>query len=305
MALFSRLREGLAKTRDSFSKKLDQLTTSKTLDEDSLEELEDLLIMSDFGVETAQSIIEETRARYKDEAPDCDNPVREMIKIIIRDRLRKHQSDFSFAETEGPHILMVVGVNGVGKTTTIGKLSCHFKDAGHSLMLAAGDTFRAAAVSQLKVWGERTDVPVIAQGQDADSASVIFDAYASAQAKGLDLLIADTAGRLHTKSNLMEELKKIQRVLRRQNGAAPHDIWLVLDATTGQNAVNQVKSFHQEMGLTGLVITKLDGTAKGGVVVGISEKFNLPIHYIGIGEGVEDLRSFEADAFVDAMFDDA
>ncbi|MEG3638393.1 signal recognition particle-docking protein FtsY [Magnetococcus sp. PR-3] len=301
MAFFDKLRKGLAKTRKSFTQKLETIITGQALDDDLLEELEDLLIMSDFGVETAQSIIAETRERFPKEAPEGDQAVKGMLKKVIGERLSRHHGPLEMI-TPGPHALLVVGVNGVGKTTTIGKLSAYYREQGHNLLLAAGDTFRAAAVEQLKIWGERTQTPVIAQGQDADSASVIYDAYAAACSRGADLLIADTAGRLHTKSNLMEELKKVQRVVQKLEATAPQDIWLVLDATTGQNAINQVKIFHEALGLTGLVITKLDGTAKGGVVVGICEQFDLPIRFIGVGEGVEDLRPFDPTDFVEALF---
>ncbi|OSM02321.1 signal recognition particle-docking protein FtsY [Magnetofaba australis] len=302
MSFFKRLKSGLSKTREQLSKQVDALLTGSRVDAETYEELEDLLIMADFGVETAQAIIQQTRERSK-KAEDGDQ-VRDALKAVIRDHLQSCQSPRELT-APGPHVILIVGVNGVGKTTTIGKLAAYHKQQGRSVMLAAGDTFRAAAVEQLKLWGERVDAPVIAQGQDADSASVIHDAYESARARGVDVLIADTAGRLHTKSNLMEELKKIRRVLGKLDASAPHDVWLVLDATTGQNAISQVQTFHDAMTLTGLAITKLDGTAKGGVVVGLSERFGLPVRYVGVGEGVDDLRPFDAAEFADALFDSA
>ncbi|ABK43144.1 signal recognition particle-docking protein FtsY [Magnetococcus marinus MC-1] len=301
MAFFDKLRKSLAKTRESFTHTLETIITGNALDVDVLEELEELLITSDFGVQAAHNIIAETKERFPREAPEGNHKVKKMLKIVIADRLRRHHAALQLV-TPGPHALMMVGVNGVGKTTTIGKLSAYYKEQGLDLLLAAGDTFRAAAVEQLQIWGERTQTPVIAQGQNADAASVIYDAYAAAHKRGVDLLIADTAGRLHTKTNLMEELKKVLRVIKKLESTAPHDIWLVLDATTGQNAINQVKIFHEALGLTGLIITKLDGTAKGGVVVGICEQFNLPIRFIGVGEGVEDLRPFDPQEFVEALF---
>ncbi|MBF0620774.1 MAG: signal recognition particle-docking protein FtsY [Magnetococcales bacterium] len=302
--LFSRLKAGLSKTRKGFVEKMDAIITGGTVDDELIEDLETLLITSDFGMETTQGILNEAQANLKRRERNDAESLRQAIRDAIRDRLAKHQKPIQLSEDK-PHMILVVGVNGVGKTTTIGKVAALFSQEGKKVMLAAGDTFRAAAVEQLNQWGERANCPVISQGENADSASVIFDAHASAQAKGMDILIADTAGRLHTKSNLMAELEKIKRVLSRQNERAPQDIWLVLDATTGQNAISQVQQFHKAMGLTGLILTKLDGTAKGGVVVGICEQFDIPVHFIGVGEGVDDLRPFDADAFVDALFDKA
>lgn len=301
MSLFARLREGLGKTRQAFTGQLDSLLTGKKVDEALIEELESLLITSDFGLEATERILAETQERSKHDRQGDAALFRKLLRDVILDRLllyHKPQQPFS----QKPHVILVVGVNGVGKTTTIGKLATCFQAEGQKVMLAAGDTFRAAAVAQLNQWGERAGCPVISQGQNADSASVIFDAFSAAAARHADILIADTAGRLHTKLNLMEELKKIKRVLNRKNAQAPQDIWLVLDATTGQNAVNQVRHFHEAMGLTGLVITKLDGTAKGGVVLSISEQFGLPIRFVGVGEGINDLKPFDPSAFVDALF---
>ncbi|MBF0624189.1 MAG: signal recognition particle-docking protein FtsY [Magnetococcales bacterium] len=301
MSLLQRLRQGLDKTRSGFIDKLDALLSRGPVDAGVLEELEDLLITSDFGVETTGAILEDARRRCKQNRKDPDFHLRDGLREVIRERLEAHQTPLDLT-VGNPHVILVVGVNGVGKTTTIGKLACLLGNDGHRVMLAAGDTFRAAAVEQLQIWGERAGCPVIAQGQDADAASVLFDAHAAASARGCDLLIGDTAGRLHTKVNLMEELKKIKRVLGRRDPQAPHDIWLVLDATTGQNAISQVRQFHEAMALTGLIVTKLDGTARGGVIVGIADRFGLPIRYIGVGEGLDDLKPFAADAFVEALF---
>jgi fused signal recognition particle receptor len=299
MSFLQKLKAGLAKTRDVFIQKIDALLPiGAKLDDALIEELEFLLITADFGVETTAAILGEARKREKNDA----ERFRDVLRDVIREKLLLNHLDWSLGRHK-PHVILVVGVNGVGKTTTIGKLAYELKQQGHRPMLAAGDTFRAAAVEQLKIWGERSGVQVIAQGQNADSASVIFDAHAAAIARGADVLLADTAGRLHTKNNLMDELKKIHRVLSRSDAQAPHDVWLVLDATTGQNAISQVKEFNQAVGLTGLIITKLDGTAKGGVVVGIHEQFRLPIRYIGVGEGIDDLKPFQPVEFVDALFE--
>jgi fused signal recognition particle receptor len=298
MSFLQKLKAGLSKTRQAFVQKMDLLLpVGGRLDDAVIEELEALLITSDFGVATTSAILEEARKREKSDA----QRFRTALGTIIRERLEHSQTAWSVRPNR-PHVILIVGVNGVGKTTTIGKLASQFKRDGYKPMLAAGDTFRAAAVEQLQIWGERAGVPVIAQGPNADSASVVFDAHAAAVARRMDILIADTAGRLHTKSNLMEELKKVRRVLSRSDPDAPHDVWLVLDATTGQNALSQVKEFHQMIGLTGLIITKLDGTARGGVVVAVQEQFRLPIRSLGVGEGVEDLRPFQPGDFVDALF---
>ncbi|MBF0583833.1 MAG: signal recognition particle-docking protein FtsY [Magnetococcales bacterium] len=301
MSFFARLREGLSKTRKTFTSQLDALLIGKKIDAELLDELESLLIISDFGMEAAERILTEARNRCQVASREDAAFFRDILKDVIWDRLMAVHQPWQRTEQK-PHVILVVGVNGVGKTTTIGKLAAHFQGEGNKVMLAAGDTFRAAAVAQLEKWGERARCPVIAQGQNADSASVVYDAFAAATARNMDLLLADTAGRLHTKVNLMEELKKIKRVLGRQNPQAPQDVWLVLDATTGQNAIQQVRHFNEALGLTGLVITKLDGTAKGGVVVGICEQFTLPIRFIGVGEGINDLKPFDPNLFVDALF---
>ncbi|GAB0056913.1 Signal recognition particle receptor FtsY [Candidatus Magnetaquicoccaceae bacterium FCR-1] len=302
MSFFARLKEGLAKTRQILTTPIDELFTGGKVDEGLLEELEDHLVMADFGVETAARIVSEARERLDRKQRKDADAMREALRDTIFDHLEAVQRASPMPPRVTPWVVLVVGVNGVGKTTTIGKLAAYCQSNGDRVLLAAGDTYRAAAVAQLQKWGERCGCPVISQGQDADSASVVHDALAAARARSYDVLIADTAGRLHTKSNLMEELKKIKRVLGRLDPDAPHETLLVLDGTTGQNAVSQVSKFHEAIGITGLVITKLDGTAKGGVVVGLSEQFKLPVRYIGVGEGLEDLRPFDARQFVDALF---
>ncbi len=300
--LFARLKAGLGKTRKNLSQGLAGLFLGKkTIDEEVLEELETVLLTADVGVEATTAIIDELTARVKrKELSDIDAllaALREAMLEILQPVAQPLEVDPS----KKPFVILMVGVNGVGKTTTIGKLARRYKDEGLSVMLAAGDTFRAAAVEQLQTWGERNDVPVVAQHTGADSAAVIFDALQSAKARGVDLLIADTAGRLHTQSNLMEELKKIKRVMAKLDPEAPHEVMLVVDATTGQNAIAQATQFHEAVGVTGITLTKLDGTAKGGIVIALAKRLGLPIRFIGIGEGVEDLRPFDAEAFVDAL----
>ncbi len=303
MSFIGRLRDGLKKTRANFTERLDSLLAgSDQVDDDFLEEIETLLLTSDFGVETTESILEETWERFKQFQGQLTGHYRIALEDVIRARLKAPQREETPLDADRPRVILIVGVNGAGKTTTIGKLAAMYRQRGEKIMLAAGDTFRAAAVEQLQKWGERSGCPVIAPAGKADSASVLYNAFNAARAQGMDRLIADTAGRLHTKVNLMEELKKIKRVLSRKNPDAPHEIWLVLDATSGQNVVNQVRHFHDALDLTGLVLTKLDGTAKGGVVVGIGESMHLPIRYIGVGEGIDDLKPFQADPFVDALF---
>ncbi|MBF0307932.1 MAG: signal recognition particle-docking protein FtsY [Magnetococcales bacterium] len=299
---FSRLKEGLSKTRESFVRRMDAILTGRKVDQELLEELEALLITADFGVEVTRKILTQAEEKAKREKIVDGEAFRGVLRQVIEEQLSWPELDLEQSPHK-PHVLLVVGVNGVGKTTTIGKLAAQLGEGGRKVMLAAGDTFRAAAVDQLRRWGERAGCPVVAQEGSADPAAVIYDAYSAAKSRQMDFLIADTAGRLHTKSNLMEELRKIKRVLGRQDPAVPQDIWLVLDATTGQNAVNQVRLFHESMGLSGLVMTKMDGTAKGGVLVGLASQFGIPVRYIGVGEGVRDLRPFEANAFVRALFE--
>jgi len=302
--LFSRLKSGLAKTRSNFTEGLARLVAGKKqIDDELLEELETLLITADIGVETTTDIIDAITDRVK--RRDLADP--EAVVGAVRDHLIDALSvaapELAWQPGEDHRVVLVVGVNGVGKTTTIGKLGARYRGDGLSVMLAAGDTFRAAAVEQLQQWGDRIEAPVVAQDTGADSASVIHDAVQAAASRGTDVLLADTAGRLHTKANLMEELAKVRRVVNRLDDDAPHETWLVVDATTGQNALAQAEKFNEAVPLTGLIVTKLDGTAKGGILVALTQKLGLPIRYIGVGEAAEDLRPFDAEAFVDALMD--
>ncbi|KAB7715866.1 signal recognition particle-docking protein FtsY [Proteus mirabilis] len=298
---FSRLKKGLLKTRQNLGSGFMGLFRGKKIDDELFEELEEQLLIADVGMDTTSKIINSLtqHASRKDlkDAESLYGKLREEMGNI----LNKVDKPLNI-EGKKPFVILMVGVNGVGKTTTIGKLARQYQAEGKSVMLAAGDTFRAAAVEQLQVWGERNHIPVIAQHTGADPASVIFDAIQSAQAKGVDVLIADTAGRLQNKSHLMEELKKIVRVMKKLDEEAPHEVMLTLDASTGQNAVSQAKLFNETVGLTGLTLTKLDGTAKGGVIFSIADQFGIPIRYIGVGEGIEDLRPFKADDFIEALF---
>ncbi|MDE1963821.1 MAG: signal recognition particle-docking protein FtsY [Xanthomonadaceae bacterium] len=270
------------------------------LDDDLLDELETALITADVGVEASTQLVEALRRRMNArEFADADALLQALRQSLV-DMLVPVQQPLHVSGRT-PFVILTVGINGVGKTTTIGKLARRYRDEGHSVMLAAGDTFRAAAVNQLKTWGERNQVPVIAQGQDADAASVIFDALQAARSRGTEVLIADTAGRLHTQGGLMDELGKIARVMKKLDGDAPHEVLMVIDGTTGQNAVSQVRQFRQIVGVTGLVVTKLDGTAKGGVVFALAREFGLPIRFVGLGETAADLRSFDARSFVDGL----
>ena len=299
---FARLKQGLAKTSQNLGAGLASLFLGKKIDDDLYEELETQLLLADVGVETTQKLIKQLvadadRRQLKDA---------EALYVKLQDEmallLDKVEQPLQIDSSTGPYVILMVGVNGVGKTTTIGKLAQQFKQQGKSVMLAAGDTFRAAAVEQLQVWGERNEIPVIAQHSGADSASVIFDAYQAARARKIDVLIADTAGRLQNKAHLMEELKKIVRVMKKIDDAAPHEVMLTLDAGTGQNALSQAKLFHEAVQLTGITLTKLDGTAKGGVIFAIADQFSLPIRYIGVGEGIDDLRVFHSKDFIRALF---
>ncbi len=298
----SRLKKGLGKTRSRLSEGLQTVFLgAKVLDEELLEEIEGILLSADVGVGVTQEILEElTQKISRKELADVDAVFQQLQNHLVS-ILRPVEQPLTVGE-DRPFVVLMVGVNGAGKTTTIGKLAKLIEAQGHAVMLAAGDTFRAAAVEQLQVWGERNDVPVVAQGTGADSASVIFDALAAAQARKIDVLIADTAGRLQNKKNLMDELSKITRVLGKLDQAAPHEIILVLDATTGQNAISQAKDFLAAVNVTGLALTKLDGTAKGGVIFPIARELALPIRFVGVGEQIEDLRPFSADDFVKALF---
>lgn len=296
------LKERLVKSRQKLGSGLSSLLLGKkTIDENLLEELEMLLISADIGIKTTEKVLElvrknATRKILKNTEELYNFLKNELVKLLIDDNQLNTEQQETF-------VILVVGVNGAGKTTTIGKLAKSFQNQGKSVMLAAGDTFRAAAVEQLKVWGERNSIAVVAQDTGADAASVIFDAYQSAQAKNIDILIADTAGRLHTQGNLMQELAKIKRVITKQNENAPHEVMLVLDGGSGQNALSQAKEFNKAVELSGISITKLDGTAKGGIVFAISDELNLPIRYIGVGEGINDLKPFSAKEFIEALFD--
>ncbi|MEO1917099.1 MAG: signal recognition particle-docking protein FtsY [Candidatus Thioglobus sp.] len=295
------LKERLVKSRQKLGSGLSALLLGKKeINDGLLDELETLLITADIGINTTDKVLESVRKNASRKIlKDSNNLYQflkdELSKLLIED----NQLDTDIKET---FVILVVGINGAGKTTTIGKLAKSFQNQGKSVMLAAGDTFRAAAVEQLKVWGERNKIPVIAQATGADAASVIYDAYESAKAKNIDILIADTAGRLHTQGNLMQELEKIKRVLKKHNENAPHETMLVIDGGSGQNAVNQAIEFNKAIKLSGISITKLDGTAKGGVLFAISDELNLPIRYIGVGEGIDDLKPFNANEFVDALF---
>ncbi len=302
--LFARLKAGLSRTRENFSEGLGLLLLGKkAINQDLLDELETRLLTADVGIKATTAIIEELTARLKRKQLTDSDALYAALREILAAMLQPCEQQLEIpAGTDRPFVILMVGVNGVGKTTTIGKLARHFQGQGRSVMLAAGDTFRAAAVEQLQVWGERNKVPVVAQHTGADSASVIFDAYESARARKMDVLIADTAGRLHNKSNLMQELEKVVRVLRKLDEQVPQEILLVLDATTGQNALIQARSFTDAVKVTGLVLSKLDGTAKGGVVFAIAKELGLPLRYIGVGEKAEDLRPFSASQFIDALF---
>ncbi len=304
ITVLERIRQGLGKTRDNLTTGLSTLLRgSKTIDEDLLEEIEAQLIMADVGVNATQEIIASLTARMQRQELADSERLYEALKQELTAVLQECSLPLTIKKQNTPFVILTVGVNGAGKTTTIGKLAKYLQNQGLSVMLAAGDTFRAAAVEQLSEWGDRNDVPVIAQQTGADSASVIYDALAAATARGTDVLIADTAGRLQNKDNLMAELAKIKRVMGKIDPAAPHEVMLVLDAGTGQNAVSQAKLFNETVGITGITLTKLDGTAKGGVIFAIARQLKLPIRFIGVGENIDDLREFDADQFVTALFD--
>ncbi|RDH90334.1 MAG: signal recognition particle-docking protein FtsY [endosymbiont of Seepiophila jonesi] len=302
--LFSRFKERLARTRHNLTDGLADLVLGrKTIDDELLEDLETLLLTADVGVDATSRIIDDLTGRVKRKELADPEALSRLLKAQLLDILQANDTPQAKAEPDKPLVVLMVGINGAGKTTTIGKLARKLQMDGESVMLAAGDTFRAAAVEQLQAWGERNEVPVIAQHTGADSASVIFDALKAATARKIDVLIADTAGRLHTKTNLMDELAKIARVMKKIDPSAPHEVLLVVDAGTGQNAVNQAVEFNKTIGLSGIVITKLDGTAKGGVIFAIADKVKVPIRFIGVGEAIEDLREFDAKEFVDALFE--
>ncbi|MGA0246376.1 MAG: signal recognition particle-docking protein FtsY [Schleiferiaceae bacterium] len=300
------LDKGLDKTRTSVFEKITRAVAGKSkLDDQTLDEIEEALILSDVGLDTTVKIIEALEERVARDKVMGENEMMDMLYEIISD-LMQHTSgvweDFELPKTDGPYVLMVVGVNGVGKTTTIGKLTHQFKAKGYKVVLGAADTFRAAAIDQLAVWGERNDVPVIKQEMGSDPASVAYDTIEHAVSSGADLCIIDTAGRLHNKKNLMNELSKVKRVMQKVVPEAPHEVLLVLDGSTGQNALNQAKAFSEATQITSLAVTKLDGTAKGGVVIGISDQLSVPVKFIGVGEGLEDLQLFNPEAFASSLF---
>ena len=293
------IRDGLAKTRKNLGDRIGSLVLGEKIDDSFLEELEEALIASDVGMKTASLVLADLKDRFRRNELSSPVEVRERLKQVLFDILAERPASLSLSGA--PSVILMVGVNGTGKTTTIGKLAHRLQGEGKKVMLAAADTFRAAAAEQLMVWGERNGVPVVKHKEGADPGAVAFDALAAAKARGMDVLIVDTAGRLHTKSNLMEELKKVQRILTREQPGAPHETLFVLDATTGQNALAQAKIFHQEIGVTGIVLTKLDGTPKGGIVFAINKELGLPVKYIGIGEGIDDLKDFDPREFVEAL----
>ena len=302
---WTRMKLGLGKTRKGLGKGLaDLLVGAKEIDDEIFEDIETQLLVADVGVEATDVIIEALTGQVsREELVDAD-ALYESLQNELRKLLVPVDQPLTIDGSKKPYVILMVGVNGVGKTTTIGKLACRFKAEGKSVMLAAGDTFRAAAVEQLQVWGERNDIPVVAQHTGADSASVVYDAVQAAQSRGADVLIADTAGRLHTRGNLMEELTKVTRVMKKLIPDAPHEVLLVLDAGTGQNAIQQAEQFRDAAGVTGLALTKLDGTAKGGILFALAKRTGLPIRFIGVGERLEDLRPFHAEEFVQALFED-
>ena len=296
--LFSRLWQGLSKTRGNVAGRVDELIeATETIDEDFYEDLVDILIMSDMGVRTSDKVIQELKTRVARERITDAKKAREILKDILKEIMGMPRKPLKW-----PMVMLVVGVNGVGKTTTIGKLAMRFKDARHSVVLAAADTFRAAAGDQLQIWADRAQVPIVRHAEGADPAAVVFDGVQKAKASEADLLIVDTAGRLHNKKNLMEELRKISRVITREYEEAEVRTLLVIDATTGQNGLQQAREFSEVADVSGIVLTKLDGTAKGGIAVAIMDELKLPVLYIGVGEGIEDLQAFDANAFVDAIF---
>ncbi|MBS0289008.1 MAG: signal recognition particle-docking protein FtsY [Proteobacteria bacterium] len=302
---FKRLKTSLSRTRHNFTQGIATLFLGKKeIDAALLADLESHLLQADVGVEATKYIIKTlTLGISRQEIKDAQAVFAALKKTLVQ-ILQPCQQPLTLAPNQSPFVLLMIGVNGAGKTTTIGKLAKRFQQGGLSVMLAAGDTFRAAAIEQLQIWGERNQVPVLAQHTGADSASVIFDALQSAKARGMDMLIADTAGRLHTRDNLMDELKKVKRVLQKLDPSAPHEVMLVLDAGIGQNALIQAQKFHEALGVTGITLTKLDGTAKGGIIFAIANKLNLPIRFIGVGEQLEDLRPFDANDFVNALFEE-
>ena len=302
--LFNRLKQGLSRTRQSLTGGVaDLVLGSKSIDDELLEEIETMLLVADVGVEATREIIDGLTDQVARKQLNDADALMAGLHARMQAILEPVSLPLTIPDDTRPYVILMVGINGAGKTTTIGKLAHRFQQQGLKVMLAAGDTFRAAAVEQLQAWGERNEVPVIAQQQGADSASVIFDALNSARSRNIDVLIADTAGRLHTQANLMEELKKIKRVMGKTDEAIPHEVMLVVDAGTGQNALNQAQEFNAAVGLTGITLTKLDGTARGGIIFAVAKQMNIPIRFIGVGEGIENLREFDAEEFVNALFE--
>lgn len=304
----SRLKEGLTKTRDTLKEKLAFVSQGKTeVDDEFLEDLENILVAADVGVETTLDIVDAVTERSKGKTYRSEQELNEMVMGEIRNLLvdsgHEHPVDFDAPLSAKPYVIMIVGVNGAGKTTSVAKLAHNYDKSGKKVVIAAADTFRAAAYEQLKIWADRAGVPIIGQGQGADPASVVFDSVSSAVSKGTDVVLVDTAGRLHNKSHLMEELAKIMRVAKKKVPEAPHEVLLVLDGTTGQNAVQQAREFTKFVNVTGLVVTKLDGTSKGGIVLSISRELNLPVKYIGVGEKIDDLQLFDRASFVEALLE--
>jgi fused signal recognition particle receptor len=302
-----KLEEGLDKTRDSFFGKLDRMVRGKdTVDAEVLDELEEILITSDVGVDTTLDIIDHIEARVERDqyvsAQELNGMIRDEIAKLMLEGSEERPADFAAPLPNQPHVVMVVGVNGVGKTTTIGKMAYKYRRAGKKVLMGAGDTFRAAAIEQLEIWADRAEVPLIKQKHGADPAAVAYDTIEAAEARDADVALIDTAGRLHTKGGLMDELAKMKRVMSRKIPEAPHEVLLVLDASTGQNALRQAEEFIDSVDVTGLALTKLDGTAKGGVVIGVSHQFQVPVKYIGVGEGIEDLQVFDRKGFVEGLF---
>jgi fused signal recognition particle receptor len=303
-AIVSRLVYGLNRTRSVFAGGIAGIFSAQTaVDQKVLEDLEEKLLMADVGVEATSQIINKLKAQIKLEKNIDVETALQILKDQLEGILTHCSEPLVSSNDAKPFVILFVGVNGAGKTTTVGKLTKKLQNEGYKTMLAAGDTFRAAAIEQLKIWGKRNDVPVIAQQQGSDSAAVLYDALQAAKSRDIDVLIADTAGRLHTQNNLMEELKKIKRILQKIDATAPHEILLVLDATIGQNSLNQVKQFHEAIGVSGICLTKLDGTAKGGIVFAIAQETKIPIRFIGLGESIDDLRPFDAKEFVSALFE--
>ncbi len=304
---FSRLTEGLSKTRDGMVGKINRLVKAKgTIDEDALEQIEEILIAADVGIDTAMTITERMRERVQrdkyESTEELDTLIRDEIQMLIGGEEDPGANPFSIPRDKRPYVIMVVGVNGVGKTTSIGKLAHHYKNEAYNVIIGAADTYRAAANEQLEIWAQRAGVDIIQQAHGADPAAVAYDAVGAAKARQSDIVIIDTAGRLHTRVNLMEELKKIKRVMQKQDPEKPHEVLLVVDGSTGQNAIQQARLFNEAVGITGLIVTKLDGTAKGGIVFAITRELNIPVRYIGVGEKLEDLQPFDRKTFVDALF---